>query len=473
MVDAVHRRLPGTAVDAVAAAVMAAGLTQCGLARFVNRLQKPVGAEWPKAAMTGDVAYRLAVALHEAGILDRVPPCTHCGRPRLVSSRGSAPPTCGACGPRNADGTKARSADPGKSVCPAGFHRVPAYTVRCDACADDVDTVFIQDAILKVGASAELARTVISKVLLSRMSRRRVAEWLRAGNSMRQSCRTSPRRAVLAAGESVGSFLTRVRTAVSARTATEGRREGSRPAGPAGRSATLSGATMTAGPGAPRAAAAIPISLRSASAAAELGKLRRERQRGQSAFAAIGLPLNGAADAFGTAQCQLEPVAGRSASPARAAPWSAAPTAGKNGSFPGCGPGGARGGALSALRGPRRRSRKLAKAMRRTQTSMVFGWLYVLPVAKAAGSASCRTAHGASPAGTGPCAGERSAVAAERPGESSSRPGSAASASALISAAPAPDADLRTGYVRAGAARGAYWPSGQQKPSATAETPAA
>jgi hypothetical protein len=31
--------------------------------------------------MTGEVAYRLAVALHEAGILDRVPPCTHCGRP--------------------------------------------------------------------------------------------------------------------------------------------------------------------------------------------------------------------------------------------------------------------------------------------------------------------------------------------------------------------------------------------------------
>jgi ribosomal protein L40E len=186
IVDAIHRRFPGTTADAVAAAIEAAGLTQCGLARFVNRLQESVGAEWPKAAMTGEVAYRLAVALHEAGILDRVPPCTHCGRPRMVNSRGSAPPTCGACGPRNADGTKARSADPGKSMCPAGFHRLPAYTLRCDACADEADTALLQDAVLQVGASAELARTVISDVLLSRMSRRRVAEWLRAGRSLDQ-----------------------------------------------------------------------------------------------------------------------------------------------------------------------------------------------------------------------------------------------------------------------------------------------
>ena len=186
MVDAIHRRFPGTTVDAVAAAIEAAGLTQSGLARFVNRLQEPVGAEWPKAAMTGEVAYRLAAALHEAGILDRIPPCTHCGRPRMVNSRGSSPPTCGACGPRNADGSKARNADPGKSMCPAGLHRALAYTVRCDACADEADTALIQDAILQVGASAELARTVISNVLLSWMSRRRVAEWLRAGSSLVQ-----------------------------------------------------------------------------------------------------------------------------------------------------------------------------------------------------------------------------------------------------------------------------------------------
>lgn len=136
--------------------------------------------------MTWEAAYRLAVVLHEARILDRVPPCTHCGRPRMVNSRGSAPPTCGACGPRNADGTKARSTDPGKSMCPAGLHRVPAYTLRCDASADEADTALIQDAILQAGASAELARTVISDVLLSRMSRRRVAEWLRAGRSLDQ-----------------------------------------------------------------------------------------------------------------------------------------------------------------------------------------------------------------------------------------------------------------------------------------------
>lgn len=136
--------------------------------------------------MTWEAAYRLAVVLHEARILDRVPPCTHCGRPRMVNSRGSAPPTCGACGPRNADGTKARSTDPGKSMCPAGLHRVPAYTLRCDASADEADKALIQDAILQAGASAELARTVISDVLLSRMSRRRVAEWLRAGRSLDQ-----------------------------------------------------------------------------------------------------------------------------------------------------------------------------------------------------------------------------------------------------------------------------------------------
>ena len=186
MADAVHRRFPGAAADAVAAAIEAAGLTQSGLARIVNRLQEPAGAEWPKVAMTGEVAYLLAAALHEAGILDRVPPCTHCGRPRMVNSRGLSPPTCGACGSRNADGTKGRNADPGKSMCPAGVHRALAYTLRCDACADEADTALIQDAILQVGARAVLARTVISDVLLSRMSRRRVAEWLRAGRSLDQ-----------------------------------------------------------------------------------------------------------------------------------------------------------------------------------------------------------------------------------------------------------------------------------------------
>jgi hypothetical protein len=185
-VNAVYRRFPDAALDAVTAAIEAAGLTQSGLARFANRLQAPGGADWPKAAMTGEVAYRLAVALHEAGILDRVPPCTHCGRPCMVNSRGSAPPTCGACGLRNADGTKARSADPGESICPAGPHRVPAHTRRCDACADEADTALIQDAILQVGASTELARMVIANVMLSRMSRRRVAEWLRVGRALDQ-----------------------------------------------------------------------------------------------------------------------------------------------------------------------------------------------------------------------------------------------------------------------------------------------
>jgi hypothetical protein len=41
MADAIHRHLPGTTVDAVATAIEEAGLTQGGLARFVNRLQGP------------------------------------------------------------------------------------------------------------------------------------------------------------------------------------------------------------------------------------------------------------------------------------------------------------------------------------------------------------------------------------------------------------------------------------------------
>jgi hypothetical protein len=176
LAGAIHRRFPGTTADAVAGAIEAAGLTQSGLARFVNRLQKPAGAEWPSVAMTGEVAYRLAAALHEAGILDRIPPCTHCGRPRMVNSRGSAPPTCNACGPRNADGSKARYADPAGSACPAGLHMMPAYAPRCDACADQEDMALIQDEILKVGATAGLAHTIIADVLLSRMSRRRVAD---------------------------------------------------------------------------------------------------------------------------------------------------------------------------------------------------------------------------------------------------------------------------------------------------------
>lgn len=53
MADAIHRRFPGAAVDAVAVAIEAAGLTQSGLARFVYRLQEPASAEWPKVAMTG------------------------------------------------------------------------------------------------------------------------------------------------------------------------------------------------------------------------------------------------------------------------------------------------------------------------------------------------------------------------------------------------------------------------------------
>ena len=71
-------------------------------------------------------------------------------------------------------------------MCPAGLHRMPALALRCEACADEGDTALIQDAILQVGASADLARTVISDVLLNRISRRRVAEWLRAGSSLDQ-----------------------------------------------------------------------------------------------------------------------------------------------------------------------------------------------------------------------------------------------------------------------------------------------
>ncbi len=391
MADAVYRRFPDATLDAVTAAIETAGLAQSGLARFVNRLQVPGGADWPKAAMTGEVAYRLAVALHEAGILDRVPPCTHCGRPRMVKSRGSALPTCDACGPRNADGTKARSADPGKAICPAGLHRVPAHTLRCDACADEANTALIQDAILQVGASAELARTVIANVLLSRMSRRRVAEWLRAGRALDQDDAPPPSvqrlRYALAAelpnvsparctgcGSERRVLPIRVRTAASARTATAGRRAGSRPARPAGRTAVSSGVTMTAGPGAARAVAAILMSSNSASGAAELGKFRREQWTGQSVFAATRLPLSDAADACGTARCGPGPTTGRSASPVPATPWNAAPTAEENGSSPGCGPGATRGGASTASRGPPQSSQHLRRVQRRNRMSKVSGW---------------------------------------------------------------------------------------------------
>ena len=64
MADAVYRRFPNATLDAVTAATKTAGLTRSALARFVNRLQAPGGADWPKAAMTGEVAYRLAVTLH-------------------------------------------------------------------------------------------------------------------------------------------------------------------------------------------------------------------------------------------------------------------------------------------------------------------------------------------------------------------------------------------------------------------------
>ena len=64
MADAVYRRFPNATLDAVTAAIETAGLTQSALARFVSRLQAPGGADWPKAAMTGEVAYRLAVTLH-------------------------------------------------------------------------------------------------------------------------------------------------------------------------------------------------------------------------------------------------------------------------------------------------------------------------------------------------------------------------------------------------------------------------
>ena len=341
--------------------------------------------------MTGEVAYRLAVALHEVEILDRVPPCTHCGRPRVVNSRGSAPPTCGACGPRNADGTKARSADPGKSICSAGLHRVPAYTLRCDACADEADTALIQDAILQVGASAELARTVIANVLLSRMSRCRVAEWLRAGRSLDQDDAPPPlvqRLRYALATELPNVSPARCTGCGSERRVLPHQSEngricencyrrtpgGSRPAGPAGRSATSSGAMTTAGLGAARADAAILMSSNSASGAAKLGKFRREQQTGHSVFAATRLPLSDAADACGTAQCGLGPTTGRFASPVPAAPWNAAPAAGKNGSSLGRGPGAARGGASTASRGPPQSSQHLTMVQRRNPMSKAFGW---------------------------------------------------------------------------------------------------
>jgi hypothetical protein len=71
-------------------------------------------------------------------------------------------------------------------MCPAGLHSMHARALRCDACADEGDAALIQDAILHVGASPEMARAVIADILLSRKSRRHVAEWLRAGSSLDQ-----------------------------------------------------------------------------------------------------------------------------------------------------------------------------------------------------------------------------------------------------------------------------------------------
>lgn len=89
MADAVDGRLSGTTLDAVAAAIEAAGMTQSGRACFGNRLQSPAGTERANvAAMTGKVAYRLGVALHAAGIIDRIPVCARCERPRRVNREG-------------------------------------------------------------------------------------------------------------------------------------------------------------------------------------------------------------------------------------------------------------------------------------------------------------------------------------------------------------------------------------------------
>ena len=208
---------------------------------------------------------------------------------------------------------------------------------------------------------------------LTRTTRRR--HWFSgSGTPLPPSCRTSPRPAALAAEASVVSFPIRVRTVASVRTATAGSRGGSRPANPAGRSAASSGAMMTAGPGAARVGAAILMSSNGASGAAKLGKFRREQQTGHSVFAATRLPLSDAADACGTARCGLGPTTGRSASPVPAAPWNAAPTAGKNGSFPGCGPGAARGGASTASRGPPQSSHHLTRVQRRSRMSKASGW---------------------------------------------------------------------------------------------------
>jgi hypothetical protein len=192
MVAAIHSRLPGATAEVVAAAIETAGLAQSGLARFVNRLETPVGKGWPRVAVTGKVAYDLAVALHEAGLIDRVPPCTHCGCSRRVESRGPSSPTCHACGPRNADGTKARSAIPTRQMCPAGLHRMPALAARCDTCADSQDTALILDTVVKLGASIEVAQTITADILIHRISRRRVAEWLRAGGSLAEGDAASP-----------------------------------------------------------------------------------------------------------------------------------------------------------------------------------------------------------------------------------------------------------------------------------------
>jgi hypothetical protein len=208
---------------------------------------------------------------------------------------------------------------------------------------------------------------------LTRTTRRR--HWFSgSGTPLPSSCRTSPRPAALAAEASVASFPIRVRTAAFARTATAGRRAGSRPAGPAGRSAASPGAMMTAGPGAARADAAILMSSSSASGAAKSGKFRREQQTGHSVFAATRLPLSDAADACGTARCGFGPTTGRSASPVPAAPWNAALTAGKNGSSLGRGPGAARGGASTASRGPPRSSQHLTMAQCRNPMSRASGW---------------------------------------------------------------------------------------------------
>jgi hypothetical protein len=189
-------RLPATDPATIAAAVTGTGVTRTGLTRFVRRLADPVQAGWPASAMSGEVAFLVAVALQQAGVIEQVPDCGHCGRARPVQSRGAAVPTCQSCGPRRPDGLTARIRRPsaGTTQCPAGVHQVGRGQESCVDCRHEHDAATIHAAtihaatihaaVMQAGANIDYARTVTAEVLPGRRSRQLVAAWLTAGGSL-------------------------------------------------------------------------------------------------------------------------------------------------------------------------------------------------------------------------------------------------------------------------------------------------